>query len=61
MSGCYACKWEVNLKNNNNYNNNNNTNNNNNNNNKIQKDLAENEKGPLGCYTIWNSVLERLG
>ena len=28
---------------------------------KIQKDQAENEKGPLGCYIIWNSVLKRLG
>ena len=28
---------------------------------KILKDRVENEKGPLGCYIIWNSVLERLG
>ena len=48
MSGCHAREWEVNLK-------------------KKQKkkqkkieDRAKNEKGPLGCYTIWNSVLERL-
>ena len=27
----------------------------------FQKDRVENEKGPLGCYIIWNSVLERLG
>ena len=28
---------------------------------KFQKDRVENENGPLGCYTIWNSVLERFG
>ena len=28
---------------------------------KYQKYIVENEKGPLSCYRIWNSVLERLG
>ena len=28
---------------------------------KFLKDRAENGKGPLGCYIMWNSVLKRLG